>query len=71
MSYETDVMQSLTAALRSSEGLKYNIKKLNENIEVIKYLANEIQRANELKELELGIRNVQDYSFSNPKTKRR
>ena len=71
MSYETDVMQSLTAALRSSEGLKYNIKKLNENIEVIKYLANEIQRANELKEIELGIINVQDYSFSNPKTKRR
>lgn len=71
MSYETDVMQSLTAALRSSEGLKYNIKKLNENIEVIKYLVDEIQRANELKEIELGIRNIQDYSFSNPKTKRR
>ena len=71
MSYETDVMQSLTAALRSSEGLKYNIKKLNENIEVIKYLVGEIQRANELKEIELGIRNIQDYSFSNPKTKRR
>ncbi|MGN1342907.1 MAG: hypothetical protein ACI4VL_06955 [Bacilli bacterium] len=46
MSYETDVMQSLTAALRSSEGLKYNIKKLNENIEIIKYLANEIQGDN-------------------------
>ena len=58
MSYEEDVMQSLTAALRSSEGLKYNIKKLNENIEIIKYLANEIQRANELKEIELGIRNI-------------
>ena len=71
MSYETDVMQSLTAALRSSEGLKYNIKKLNENIEVIKYLVDEIQRANQLKEIELGIRNIQDYSFSNPKTKRR
>ena len=71
MSYETDTMRSLTAPLRSSEGLKYNIKKLNENIEIIKYLANEIQRANELKEIELGIRNVQDYSFSNHKTKRR
>lgn len=58
MSYEADTMRSLTAALRSSEGLKYNIKKLNENIWVIKYLANEIQRANELKEIELGIRNI-------------
>lgn len=32
MSYEADTMRSLTATLRSSEGLKYNIKKLNENI---------------------------------------
>lgn len=32
MSSEVDTMRSLTAALRSSEGLKYNIKKLNENI---------------------------------------
>ena len=58
MSSEVDTMRSLTAPLRSSEGLKYNIKKLNENIWVIKYLANEIQRANELKEIELGIRNI-------------
>lgn len=32
MSSEVDTMRSLTAPLRSSEGLKYNIKKLNENI---------------------------------------
>ncbi|UKI27034.1 MAG: hypothetical protein L6V91_10195 [Bacilli bacterium] len=39
MSYETDVMRSLTLALREN----------NKNIEVLKYLSLELRRANELK----------------------
>lgn len=54
MSYETDVMRNLTLALRDS----------NKNIEVLKYLSLELRRANELKEIELGLRKVEDYSFS-------
>ena len=46
MSYETDVMRSLTLALREN----------NKNIEVLKYLSLELRRANELKEIELGLR---------------
>ena len=42
MSYETDVMRSLTLALREN----------NKNIEVLKYLSLELRRANELKEIE-------------------
>ena len=45
MSYETDVMRSLTLALRDN----------NKNIEVLKYLSLELRRANELKEIELGL----------------
>lgn len=54
MSYETDVMRNLTLALRDN----------NKNIEVLKYLSLELRRANELKEIELGLRKVEDYSFS-------
>lgn len=71
MSYETDLIKSLIVALNKTEGLKYDIKKLNENIEIVKYLAKELQKANELKEIELGIRSPRDYSFSNTKIKRR
>lgn len=60
MSYETDVMRSLTLALRDN----------NQNIEVLKYLSLELRRANELKEIELGLRKVEDYSF-NQNNKRR
>ena len=48
MSYETDVMRNLTLALREN----------NKNIEVLKYLSLELRRANELKEIELGLRKV-------------
>lgn len=54
MSYETDIMRSLTLALRDS----------NKNIEVLKYLSLELKRANELKEIELGLRKREDYTFS-------
>ena len=54
MSYETDVMRNLTLALREN----------NKNIEVLKYLSLELRRANELKEIELGLRKVEDYSFN-------
>lgn len=60
MSYETDIMRSLTLALRDS----------NKNIEVLKYLSLELKRANELKEIELGLRKREDYSF-NQNSKRR
>ena len=54
MSYETDVMRNLTLALREN----------NKNIEVLKYLSLELRRANELKEIELGLRKVEDYKFN-------
>ena len=61
MSYETDVMRSLTLALRDN----------NKNIEVLKYLSLELRRANELKEIELGLRKVEDYSFSQNSQKKK
>ena len=60
MSYETDVMRSLTLALREN----------NKNIEVLKYLSLELRRANELKEIELGLRKVEDYSFNQENQKK-
>lgn len=61
MSYETDVMRNLTLALRDN----------NKNIEVLKYLSLELRRANELKEIELGLRKVEDYSFNQKKQKKK
>jgi len=61
MSYETDVMRNLTLALREN----------NKNIEVLKYLSLELRRANELKEIELGLRKVEDYSFNQKNQKRK
>lgn len=61
MSYETDVMRSLTLALRDN----------NKNIEVLKYLSLELRRANELKEIELGLRTVEDYSFNQNNQKKK
>lgn len=61
MSYETDVMRSLTLALRDN----------NKNIEVLKYLSLELRRANELKEIELGLRKVEDYSFNQKNQKKK
>lgn len=60
MSYETDVMRNLTLALREN----------NKNIEVLKYLSLELRRANELKEIELGLRKVEDYSFNQKNQKK-
>lgn len=61
MSYETDVMRNLTLALREN----------NKNIEVLKYLSLELRRANELKEIELGLRKVEDYSFNQKNQKKK
>lgn len=61
MSYETDVMRNLTLALRDN----------NKNIEVLKYLSLELRRANELKEIELGLRKVEDYSFNQKNQKKK
>lgn len=61
MSYETDVMRNLTLALREN----------NNNIAVLKYLSLELRRANELKEIELGLRKVEDYSFNQKNQKKK
>lgn len=61
MSYETDVMRNLTLALREN----------NKNIEILKYLSLELRRANELKEIELGLRTVEDYSFNQNNQKKK
>ena len=65
MSYETDVMRSLTLALRDN----------NQNIEVLKYLSLELRRANELKEIELDKNHIfykiRDYSFSQNNQKKK
>lgn len=61
MSYETDVMRNLTLTLREN----------NKNIEVLKYLSLELRRANELKEIELGLRKVEDYSFNQKNQKKK
>lgn len=61
MSYETDIMRNLTLALREN----------NKNIEVLKYLSLELRRANELKEIELGLRKVEDYSFNQKNQKKK
>ena len=54
-------MRNLTLALRDS----------NKNIEVLKYLSLELRRANELKEIELGLRKVEDYSFNQDNQKKK
>ena len=61
MSYETDVMRNLTLALREN----------NKNVEVLKYLSLELRRANELKEIELGLIKVEDYSFNQNNQKKK
>lgn len=68
MSYETDAMRALSASLKSTEGLKYTLKEFNSNINVLKALTIELAKANELKEIELGIRSKEEYSY---KTKTR
>ena len=68
MSYETDAMRALSASLRNTEVLKYTLKEFNSNINVLKALTIELAKANELKEIELGIRSKEEYSY---KTKTR
>ena len=68
MSYETDAMRALSASLRNTAGLKYTLKEFNSNINVLKALTIELAKANELKEIELGIRSKEEYSY---KTKTR
>lgn len=55
MSYETDCMIALKNALKNTDGLKYAIKELNQNIKTIERLAAAIERQNELKERELEL----------------
>lgn len=55
MSYETDCMIALRNALKNTDGLKYAIKELNDNIKTIERLAAAIEKQNELKERELEL----------------
>lgn len=55
MSYETDCMIALRNALKNTDGLKYAIKELNNNIKTIERLAAAIEKQNELKERELEL----------------
>ena len=64
MSYETDAMRNLAYALREADGLKYTIKEFNQNMKTIDRLILELAKANQLKEIELGIRKIDDYSFA-------
>ena len=68
MSYETDAMRALSAFIKKYRGLKYTLKEFNSNINVLKALTIELAKANELKEIELGIRSKEEYSY---KTKTR
>jgi hypothetical protein len=63
MSYEADAMRALSASLRNTEGLKQAIREANDNIEVLKTLALELSKANQLKEIELGLRSKEEYSY--------
>lgn len=62
MSYEADAMRALSASLRNTEGLKQAIREANDNIEVLRTLALELSKANQLKEIELGLRSKEEYS---------
>lgn len=68
MSYEVDAMRALSISLKNTDGLKYTLKEFNNNINVLKALTIELAKANELKEIELGLRNKEEYSY---KTKTR
>ena len=68
MSYETDAMRALSISLKNTDGLKYTLKEFNNNINVLKALTIELAKTNELKEIELGIRSKEEYSY---KTKTR
>ena len=68
MSYETDAMRALSNSLKNTDSLKYTLKEFNNNINVLKALTIELTKANELKEIELGLRSKEEYSY---KTKTR
>ena len=63
MSYSNDSMRSLSESLKKTDGLKYAIKELNNNTNLLKLLIVEMAKANELKEIELGLRNKEDYTY--------
>ena len=63
MSYEADAMRALSASLRNIEGLKHVIREVNDNNEVLRTLALELAKANQLKEIELGLRSREEYSY--------
>lgn len=56
---------------RCNEKFNISLKRNNKNIEVLKYLSLELRRANELKEIELGLRKVEDYSFNQNNQKKK
>jgi hypothetical protein len=55
MSYSDEKMAALTAAIRDLDGLKYQIKKLNENAKSFERLAIAIEEQNRLKQEELKL----------------
>lgn len=72
MSYTDDCMQSLTIALKNMDTLKYEIRNLNQNMNTFKRLADAIERHNELIEMQLGLREMDNDSDSFiPNVKRR
>lgn len=61
MSYETDKMLSLINALRNTDGLKRELSKFNASLPNLKLILYELERANDLKEVELGIQTIDGY----------
>lgn len=55
MSYDGEKMDSLRIELRKFRGLKEEIEKLNDNMQILNRLVEAIEKQNELKEQELGI----------------
>ena len=53
MSYDGEKMDSLRIQLRKFEGLKEEVKRFNDNIDVFERIALALEKQNELKEQEL------------------
>lgn len=53
MSYDGEKIDALRIQIRRLEGLKEEIKKLNDNMYIFESLTQEIKRSNDLKEKEL------------------
>lgn len=64
MSYTDDCMSALTIALKKTDSLKYAIKELNGNADILCELVIAINRHNELMEMQLGLRPISENSDS-------